>query len=177
MPEHDADHGETDEGSRFASVALVVTGKPPVSADPGQRPFHDPSFREHDKAVAVAAAHNLEHPSAGPSDGGLHLAALVACITDDALDKGEGPSGLAQQGLGSVPVLHARGMDDDRQEEPKGVGQDVALAAKDLLARVIPGRVKRGPPLRAPRALWLSMIAVVGLASRPAFSRTSTYRA
>ena len=158
-------------------MALVVTGKPPVSADPGERPLDDRSFREHDKAVAVAAAHNLEHPSAGPSDGGFHLAALVACITDDALDKGEGPSGLAQQGLGSVPVLHARGMDDDRQEEPKGVGQDVTLATGNLLARIIDGRVERGPPLTAPLVVWLSMMAVVGLASRPAISRVSTYRA
>ena len=31
-----------------------------------------------------------------------------------------------------------------------------------------------GHTLRAPLAVWLSMIAVVGLASRPAFSRTST---
>jgi hypothetical protein len=31
-----------------------------------------------------------------------------------------------------------------------------------------------GHTLTAPFAVWLSMIAVVGLASRPAFSRTST---
>jgi hypothetical protein len=31
-----------------------------------------------------------------------------------------------------------------------------------------------GHTLTAPFTLWLSMIAVVGLASRPAFSRTST---
>ena len=127
--------------------------------------------------MAVAAAHDLEHPRAGPGDGGLHLAALVARIADDALDEGEGPSGLAQQGLGPVPILHTRRVNDDRQEQPEGVGQDVALAANDLLARVIPGRVERGPPLTAPLAVWLSMIAVVGLASRPAVSRTSTYSA
>ena len=127
--------------------------------------------------MAVAAAHDLEHPSAGPGDGGFHLAAPIACIADDALDEGEGPSGLAQQGLGPVPILHARGMNDDSEEEPKRVGQDVALAANDLLARVIPGRVERSPPLMAPLAVWLSMMAVVGLASRPAFSRTSTYSA
>jgi hypothetical protein len=37
------------------------------------------------------------------------------------------------------------------------------------------GRAK--PPLRAPLAVWLSMMAVVGLASRPACSRASTYKA
>jgi hypothetical protein len=77
-------------------------------------------------------------------------------------------------------------MNADGQQQSKSVGQDVALAAQHLLAcvpRVQPpagprtgsaGQVERGPPLTAPFAPWLSMIAVVGLASRPAFSRTST---
>jgi hypothetical protein len=127
--------------------------------------------------VAVAAAHNLERPRARPGHDGFHLAALIARIPDDALDKGEGSSCLPQQGLSPVAILHAGGVDGDRQEEPKGVGQDVALAAGDLLARIIAGRIERGPPLRAPLVVWLSRMAVVGLASRPAVSRTSTYRA
>ena len=158
-------------------MPLVVASKSPVSADPGERPFNNPTLREHHKAVPVAAAHDLERPCASPSHGGFHLPALVARIPDDALDEGKGPSGLPQQGLCSIAILHAGGVNDDRQEQPKRVGQDVALAAGDLLARVIAGRVERGPPLRAPLVVWLSMMAVVGLASRPAISRVSTYRA
>jgi hypothetical protein len=127
--------------------------------------------------VAVAAAHNLERPRARPRHDGFHLAALVACISDDTLDERKGSSCLPQQGLSPVSILHAGGVDGDGQEQPERVGQDVTLATGDLLARVIAGRVERGPPLRAPLALWLSMMAVVGLASRPAVSRTSTYRA
>jgi hypothetical protein len=127
--------------------------------------------------VAVAAAHNLERPRTRPGHNGLHLAALVARISDDALNKGETPSSLPQQRFCSIAILHAGGVDGDRQEQPEGVGQDVTLAAGDLLACIIAGRVERGPPLRAPLALWLSMMAVVGLASRPAVSRTSTYKA
>jgi hypothetical protein len=127
--------------------------------------------------MPVTTAHDLEHPRASPGHDGLYLAALIACIRDDPLQKGEAPSRLSQEGLGPIPILHARGMHGDGQEQAERVGQDVALAAKDLLARVIAGRVERGPPLRAPRTVWRSMIAIVGLASRPAFSRTSTYRA
>jgi hypothetical protein len=127
--------------------------------------------------VAVAAAHNLERPRARPGHDGFHLAALVARIPDDALDEGETPSGLPQQGLCSIAILHAGGVDGDGQEQPKGVGQDVTLATGDLLARIKAGRVERGPPLTAPLVVWLSMMAVVGLASRPAISRVSTYRA
>jgi hypothetical protein len=136
--------------------------------------------------VAVATANDLEVPRAGPGDGGLHLAALIARIADDALQKGKTSPRLPQQSLCAIPVLHAGRMDADRQQQSERVRQDVALSAQYLLAsvpRVQPpagprtgsaGRVERGPPLTAPLALWLSMIAVVGLASRPAFSRTST---
>ena len=125
--------------------------------------------------MLVTAAHDLEHPCAGPGDGSLHLPPLVACIGDDPLQKGEAPARLPQEGVGPVPVLNIGWVDADGQQQAERVGQDVALAAQDLLARVIAGRVERGPPFRAPFTLWLSMIAVVGLASRPAFSRTSTY--
>jgi hypothetical protein len=37
-------------------------------------------------------------------------------------------------------------MNADREEQSEGIGQDVALAAKHLLARIIAGRVERGPP-------------------------------
>ena len=158
-------------------MTLVVTREPPVAADPSQRPFHNPTLWQHDKAMAITAAHNLEGPCSCSRDGSLHLPALVPCICDDALDEGKGPPGLPQQALGSVSILHAGRVDGDGQEEPKRVGQNVALAPCDLLARVIAGRVERSPPLRAPLALWLSRMAMVGLASRPAASRVSTYRA
>jgi len=155
-------------------VTLIVPRQSPVSADPGECPLHNPALRQHDKAVTVAAADDLERPRAGPSNRGLHLAALVPCIPDDTLDEGEGPPCLPQQRLGSVSILYVGRVDAHRQEQAQRVGQDVALAASDLLARIIAGRVERSPPLRAPLAVWLSMIAVVGLASRPACSRVST---
>ena len=168
------DHGEAHKRNRFAGVPLVVTGEPTTAADPGQRPLNNPPLREDDKPVPVTAAHDLELPGAGSGDDGLHLATLIACIRDDALQKRKAPARLPQQSFCAIPILYAGRMNTDRQQQAERIGQDVALAAKDLLARVIAGRVERGPPLTAPFALWLSMIAVVGLASRPAFSRTST---
>ena len=155
-------------------MTFVIASKATTAADPGQRPLNNPSLREDDKPVPVAAAHDLEFPGASSGADGLHLAALVARIRDDALEKGKAPARLPQQRFGAIPVLHAGRMNANREEQTQRVGQDVALAAKHLLARVIAGRVERGPPLTAPFALWLSMIAVVGLASRPAVSRTST---
>ena len=103
--------------------------------------------------MPVTAADDLENPRAGPGDGSLHLPALIARVSDDAFEKGKAPSRLSQQSLGSVSILHAGGMDVDGEQQSECVGQDVALAAQYLLARVIAGRVERGPPLRAPLAV------------------------
>ena len=49
-------------------------------------------------------------------------------------------------GLGTVAILDACRMDADGQQQAERIGQDVALAAKHLLASVIAGRVERSPP-------------------------------
>ena len=155
-------------------MALVVSGEPAAAADPSEGALDDPALREDDEAVPVAAADDLKLPEASAGDGGFHRLPLVAGVADDALDKGKAPPRLPEQRLRPVPVLHAGRVDVDGEPQAERVGQDVALAADPLLAGIVAGRIKRSPPLRAPFAVWLSRIAVVGLASRPAFSRTST---
>ncbi len=71
----------------------------------------------------------------------------------------------------AVAVLNVGGMNDRVQQQALGVYQDMALLPLDLLARVITMGIDRGPPFSAALTLWLSMIAAVGLASRPACSR------
>ena len=172
--QHQADHGEADEHGSLASVTLVIAGEPTTTADPCEGAFDDPSFRQDNEAVLVAAAHDLQFPDARARDDGRHLAPLIARVADEALNEREAASCLPQQSLCTVSILDACRMHADGQQQAERIGQDVALAAKHLLASVIAGRVERSPPLTAPFAVWLSMIAVVGLASRPACSRTST---
>jgi hypothetical protein len=155
-------------------VPLEVAGKTAVVADPAQRSLDNPALGQHDKAVSVAAAHDLDLPSACAGRGSRHLGPLVARITDNALDEREQTPRLAQQGFSAVAVLHAGRMHHDAEQQPQRIGQDMALAPDDLLARVVTGGVERRAPFCAPFAVWLSMIAVVGLASRPACSRTAT---
>jgi hypothetical protein len=63
------------------------------------------------------------------------------------------------------------------QHQTERVDKDVALLALDLLAAIVAMWVDRRPPFSAPFTLWLSMIATVGLASRPARSRAWTNKA
>ncbi len=110
----------------------------------------------------------------GAPDQISHLGPGVATVSDDALDEGKALTGLAQQRLRPISVLHVGAMNVDAQQQAKRVDEDMALAPENLFARVIAGRIKRAPPFSAPFALCASMIAVVGLASRLAASRLWT---
>lgn len=74
----------------------------------------------------------------------------------------------------AIAVLHVGCVHDGVQQQALRVYQDMALLALNFLARVKARRVNAGPPFSALLTLWLSMTAVVGLASRPACSRHCT---
>ncbi len=164
--EHDADHGEADEGDDGPGIALEVAGEAPVAADPGECSLDDPALGQNHEAVRVSALDDLQRPAAGRGDGRCHLWSLVASIGEDGLDEGKRSARRAKQFAGAVAVLHVGGMDDDAQEQAERIDQDVALAPRDLLACIEALRVERSLPFCAPLALWLSMTAD-GLASLP----------
>jgi hypothetical protein len=100
---------------------------------------------------------------------------LVSGISEDAQDEREQRSGsFGQYKCGAVAILDVGRVNSNAQQEAERIDQDVALAPGDLLGRVKPLRIEQSPPFGAALALWLSMIAAVGLASRPACSRVAT---
>ena len=117
--------------------------------------------------MRVGALDDLQTPTTGRGDGCGHPRPLAAGIGKDGLDEGERPARRAKQAAGAVAVLYVGGMDDDAQEQAERIDEDMPLAPRDLLARVIALRVERSPPFCAPLALWLSITAADGLASRP----------
>ena len=118
---------------------------------------------------------DLDRPGSGLCDRLRHLRPLIAGIGEDALDEGEQAAGASiEDQARAVAILHAGRVDDDVQQEAERIDEDVPLAARDLLARIKALRIDRRPPFCAALALWLSMIAADGLASRPSRSRTAT---
>jgi len=172
---HNADHREPDEGGNGARVSLEIARQAAIAADPGQGLFDDPALGQNDDFVQFVALDDLEHPTAGAGSGLRGAWSLIASIGEDALDEGkEAASAAIENQPRLVAVLNIAGMNDDVQQKAERIDQDMALTPGDLLARIKPLRVKRRAPLCAPLALWLSMIAAVGLASRPSRSRVST---
>ena len=58
--EHDADHGEFDEGHGASDFAFVVSCQSPASADPGEGSLDDPSFwQRHEALLRLRAFNNL----------------------------------------------------------------------------------------------------------------------
>lgn len=87
----------------------------------------------------------------------------ISAISPDPAQAGEATFQERQDQAGAIPVLDVRRMDDDSQDQPERVDDNVPLAAVDLLARVIAAR----PPFSVVLTLWLSTIAALGLRGRP----------
>ena len=125
--------------------------------------------------MGLNAFDDLEHPASGAGDRDCGLGALISGIGKDSLNEREKAPGVCiEDQSGSVAILQVGRVDDDVQQEAERVDQDVPLAAGDLFARIKALRVKRAAPFCAALALWLSMIAALGLASRPSRSRVAT---
>ena len=147
---------------------LVVFAEPSAPAQPGQCALHYPPARQHLEVVAVrAAAHHLQQPASGRPSPRDQLAGIGGVSPDD-LEPRETVQQFGQHQPGSVPVLDTGSMHHHREEQSRGVHYDVALASRHFFACVIAAR----PPFSVVFTDWLSMIAPLGVASRPSLSRT-----
>ena len=145
--EHDADHGQPDEGGDGAGVSLEIARQAAIAADPGQGSFDDPALGQDDEFVQFVALDDLDHPTPGVGSRSRDAWSLIAGIGEDALDEGEEAAGAPIENQPRpVAVLNIAGMDDDVQQKAKRIDQDVALAPGDLFARIVALRVERGAP-------------------------------
>ena len=137
-----------DEGGDGSGVALEISCEATETADPGEGSFDDPSFRhdlESDRSVG--SLDDVDHPCAGASSSGSRLRTLLAAVCKDALDEGEQPTGaLVEYKRNAVAILNVAGMNGDAQQKTERVDQDVPLATRNLLARIVALRIERRPP-------------------------------
>src|ERR1700719_5111542 len=96
--EHNADHGEPDEGGDGARISLEITRQAAIAADPGEGSFDDPALGQDDELVQFVALDDLKHPTAGAGSGFCGAGALIAGIG------GEPPDGGGEAARG--PIEH-----------------------------------------------------------------------
>jgi hypothetical protein len=145
--EHDSDHREADESDDGAGVSLEVACEAAVVADPCERALDDPAFGQDDERVQFVALDDFDDPLTGAGRGVRHAWSLISSIGEDALDEGkEAARALIENQPRPVAVLHVGRMNGDVQEKAERIDEDVPLAARDLLARIIALRVERGAP-------------------------------
>ena len=90
---------------------------------------------------------DLQGPGADLGDGSGQRRSLVAGVGEDALDEGEEAARAPiEDEPRAIAILHIGRMDDDGQQEAERVDEDVPLAARDLLARIVALRVERRAP-------------------------------
>ena len=167
--------GQEKPGGSAFDGTLKILGKPPIAVEPSKRTFNHPSAGQYLEALCgVGSLDDLHCPVPDFHQGRFEFLSGVATIGKNMTQPGiQRADGFKDVGR-TVTILNVRRMDDGTNQEALGIGDDMALASFDFLARIIAGRVDRAPPFSALLTLWLSMIAAVGLASRPACSRQRT---
>ena len=85
--QHDADHGQPDERSDGAGVALEITYQAAIAADPGQGAFDDPAPGQDDEFVQFIALDDLQHPTTSAGSRSRGVRPLIAGIGEDARDE------------------------------------------------------------------------------------------
>lgn len=170
MPDHAMDHGGIDPADTACNRGLVLAAEPAVAHEPGEGAFHDPAFREHSEGgLASELGYDLEHET--PFLGRPILQpALIAGIRKNSLHARKAfRVQAAEQGLGTVAVLHVGRMHRHGPDQAERVDEEVPLASRDPLARV---KAPAPPLFSATRTDWLSTIMAEGVLARPALRRT-----
>ena len=135
-------------------VALVVARKAAVSADPSQSPLDNPTLGEHDEFVQVGALDDLDDPATRTCRRQGGECSLIAGIGKDLQnERPHSARSLIEHERRAVAILNVGGMNCNAQQEAERVDEDMPLAARNLLARIIALRVERGPPFCAVLAL------------------------
>ena len=135
------DRGDEDPCGSRCDGLLEVLCEAAVPIEPSQCAFDDPASGQDDKPLfGIGAFDDLDGPFADPPEGVPELVASISTIGEDMAQPREALDDLGQHQRRTVTVLDVGGVDYRMDEIAVGVGQDVALAALGLFARIIAPR-------------------------------------
>ena len=129
---------------------------------------HHPPPRQHREALLVLRPGDDFDQPAADRPRPVHEVRLVALVGPDQAQSREPLPRLPEHQFGTITFLDVRRMHHHDQQQPQRIDQDVALAAGYQLGGIEAAR----PPFPVVLTDWLSMIAALGVAWRPAACRT-----
>src|SRR5712691_1941440 len=120
---------------------LKVPRQPPIAAKPGEGPLDHPASGQYLKTFGlVGSLDDLQHPLPAPGKRCLQLLPRVGAIGKDMAQPREEIADRGQQIGRTVSILDVGGVHLRANQMTAGIGNDVALATIDLLARIIAPR-------------------------------------
>lgn len=133
-----ADAGDESEGGCAFDGFLPVLCEAAAASEPCECLLDDPAAWQDNEALGrVGALDDLDCPAAVAAHGVLELVARIAAIGEDVAQPWMAEPDRLQQVGSSVAILNIGPVDPHEDQEAERVGDDVALAPFDLLARVI----------------------------------------
>ncbi len=140
--------GEEEPCLGAGDGCFEVLGQAAVAVEPGQGTFDHPTARYDFEALrGVRPLDDLQRPSAEPSQRVLEFRAAIGTIGEDVAQPREGVTDRSEHRRGAVAVQNVRAMDQGRDQQTAGVGEDMALAARDLLIPPAAISDSRGIPI------------------------------
>ena len=135
--EHGGGGGDADEGFGDVDALLEVTQEAAVLDEPTEGALDRPPPWQWLKARQGAGPFDDGQHEVGLLLGPLDKLAGISAIGEHGLDEAPKATGAAQKRLCAVAILDAAGMDLNFEQAAVGIGQDVPLAPRDLLTRVV----------------------------------------
>jgi hypothetical protein len=164
-------HGDKDHGLAALRQGFIVLGQASVTAKPREGALYDPAFGQDDKPFYEGSSDDLDR-TAEQNIGPVNQESRVAAVRPDELQARETPTHAPDQQLRPVAILHICRMHDQGHDQAERIHDDMALAARDFLARI----EATIPPFSAVFTDWLSMMPADGVGLRPALRRTCSRR-
>jgi len=152
---------------------VIIFGVDAVEGEPGEEAFDNPTSRQEDKALGFVRTFNDgQVPPEIFINPGYEFSGIAA-IGPDKFDARKQAIEFGDYHHGAISILNTGSVDDNTEKIAERVDRYMPLATFDFLVCVITAR----PPFCAVFADWLSMIAAVGTAFFPAFTRTASRNA
>ena len=130
---------EEDPGDGAGDRGLEILGEAAAAAEPGEGTLDDPASGQHFEPLgAIGALDDLDCPAAGLRQFQPQLVAGIAAIGEDVAQPGTQMPDRGEDAHRTIAVLDVGGMDLQPDQVAQRIDDDMALAALDLLAGVIP---------------------------------------